>query len=306
MKSKFSLVLLTFTPALFIYLSFNLFFKSDIRPPIAALNIVKCSSTNFLLSEVDTTRQIAPLFDNLGDYNYIVSTKNKRAQAFFNQGLRLTYAFNHAEAHRSFLEAARLDKDLAMAYWGQAYVLGPNINDQLPSAERRQKSFEAIKKAKSLFNNTTAKEQMLITALSNRYRKDSVAIKGLNTSYMNAMEQVLAKHPEDTEILTLYAASVMNTVPWNYWDKDGNPSPNISKAKAALEKAMHIDTDHSGANHYYIHMVDCFSLLLCYNFLFYSYVRLFYSILMLHSFILFLSKTVLFYSYIILLYSILM
>ena len=221
------------------------------------INSISCTTAKFLLKNIDTTKQIAPLFENLGNHTYIVSTKNKLAQQFFNQGLRLTYAFNHAEAHRSFMEASRLDPKCAMAYWGQAYVLGPNINDPAPDDERKNKYNEAIKKAMKLTAEATPKEQALIEALTHRYSKNlSKNVSILNMAYMEAMTKVAAKYPNDSDILTLYAASVMNTVPWNYWDKDGNPSPNIKDAKAALEKAMQLNPDNPGANHYYIHMVE--------------------------------------------------
>ena len=181
MKSKLSLILLTATPIAIVFLIYNSFSNKKVSPPKAAMEIIKCSSTNFLLTEVDTTSQIAPLFDDLGTHGYKVTTSNKLAQKFFNQGLNLTYAFNHAEAHRSFLEAARLDKNMAMAYWGQAYALGPNINDQIPTEERRLKSFEAIQKAKSLSKKSSTTEQHLIDALAHRYSKDSVDIKALRS-----------------------------------------------------------------------------------------------------------------------------
>ncbi|MBP0903289.1 tetratricopeptide repeat protein [Mariniflexile gromovii] len=221
------------------------------------VNAMSCTTAKFLLKNVDTTKQIAPLFENLGNHTYVVSTKNKLAQQFFNQGLRLTYAFNHAEAHRSFMEASRLDLKCAMAYWGQAYVLGPNINDPLPDDERKNKYNEAIDKAMKLMNNANPKEQALIEALTHRYSKDLTKdVSILNKAYMEAMAKVATKYHNDSDIQTLYAASVMNTVPWNYWDKEGNPSPNIREAKAALEKAMQLNPNNPGANHYYIHMVE--------------------------------------------------
>lgn len=230
--------------------------NTTLKSKLATYNIVKCTTPNFLLGVIDSTKQIAPLFDNLGDYEYRITTNNKKAQIFFNQGLKLGYAFNHSESHRSFLEASRLDPNCAMAYWGQAYVLGPNINDQLPDSERRIKSFEAVQKAKKLGSSATLKEQALINALTFRYSKDSVNIATLNMAYMLEMEKVMKAFPNDPDILTLFAASVMNTVPWNYWDKEGNPSPHIIEAKSALEKALEININHPGANHYYIHLVE--------------------------------------------------
>ncbi len=223
----------------------------------ASFNFIKCTATKFLLSGVDTTQQIAPLFENLGNLNYTISTKNQMAQTYFNQGLKLSYAFNHAEAHRSFMEASRLDPTAAMTYWGQAYVLGPNINDPLPDEERKKKSNEAMVKAKKWAAKATPKEQALIEALSARYSEDlTTDIGELNSAYMKAMSSVRLKYPEDANIQILYAESVMNTVPWNYWDAQGNPSPNIAEAKLALEKAMALNPDNPGAHHYYIHMVE--------------------------------------------------
>ncbi len=231
--------------------------KAEIAGPLLAYNFVKCTPANFLLSGVDTTKQISPLFKNLGNLSFPITTKNQRVQAFFDQGLKLSYAFNHAEAHRSFMEASRLEPKSPMAYWGQAFALGPNINDPLPDDERKGKINEAMSKAKNLIANASEKEKDLIEALGQRYSEDLTKdVTTLNIAYMEAMEKVAMKYPKDANILILYAASVMNTVPWNYWDKEGNPSANIKEAKAALEKAMEIEPENPGGHHYYIHMVE--------------------------------------------------
>ena len=223
----------------------------------ASFSFIKCTPTKFMLDVVDTTQQISPLFNNLGYLHFPISTKNERAQAFFNQGVKLSYAFNHAEGHRSFMEAARLDPNSAMSYWGQAFALGPNINDPLPTEERKNKINEAVAKAQKLALKSNAKERALIEALSVRYSEDLTSDAAeLNMAYMKAMANVVKKFPEDANIQILYAASVMNTVPWNYWDKDGNPSPNIKEAKAALESAMELEPENPGGHHYYIHMVE--------------------------------------------------
>jgi tetratricopeptide (TPR) repeat protein len=231
--------------------------KSKTASQQASLGSIKCTVAKFLLSDVDTTQQIAPRFENLGDHHFAISTENKEVQAFFDQGLRLTYAFNHAEAHRSFMEASRLDPSAGMAYWGQAYALGPNINDPLPDDERKVKAFEALQKARENITKASPVEKALIEALNFRYSEDlTTEITELNTAYMNAMAKVATQFPEDADVQTLYAASVMNTMPWNYWDNQGNPAPNTLKGKAALEKAIEINPDHPGAHHYYIHMVE--------------------------------------------------
>ncbi|WP_411031739.1 hypothetical protein [Spongiimicrobium sp. 3-5] len=258
MKTKTGLLLLAV-----VFLSLIYYFtpsaseKLPDRSQQASFNFIKCTVAKYLLSDVDTTQQISPLFENLGDLHFPITIKTERAQTFFDQGLKLTYAFNHAEAHRSYLEASRLDPGSAMTYWGQAYALGPNINDPLPDDERKNKYNEALAMAQGLASKATPKEQALIQALASRYSKDlTTEVEVLNLAYMHAMEKVVKQFPEDANIQTLYAAAVMNTVPWNYWDAEGNPSPNIAEAKLALEKAMKLDPNNPGAHHYYIHMVE--------------------------------------------------
>ena len=223
----------------------------------ASIGALKCTVAKFLLEPVDTTRQIAPLFENLGDYSFPVSTDESRAQAFFDQGMRLTFAFNHAEAPRPFMEAARLDPDNAMAYWGQAYALGPNINDPLPLQERREAAWNALQKANQKMTNASPLEQALIGALNARYSDNWEAdIAELNNAYLKAMARVRKTYSENADVQTLYAAAAMNTMPWNYWDGEGNPMQETPEAKNALEKAISLNPKHPGAHHYYIHMVE--------------------------------------------------
>lgn len=258
MKAKLSLVLCAAILLIAIHFNTKNVSEQSLDPSLnASFYSIKCTVAKYLLKDVDTTRQIAPLFENLGNLTYPITTNNGEAQTFFNQGLKLTYAFNHAEAHRSFMEVSRLDRSASMAYWGQAYTLGPNINDPLPDDERKAKINQAMKMAEQFAENATAKEQALITALKSRYSDDlSADIGKLNLAYMNAMTKVVEAYPEDDNIQILYAAAIMNTVPWNYWDDEGNPSPNIPDAKAALEKAMVLNSDNPGAHHYYIHLVE--------------------------------------------------
>lgn len=255
---KTSHIMVTIVLSLIVYISATKIISS--KPNTSrqlAYNFIQCTPAKFLLDNVDTTKQISPLFKNLGNLSFPVSTSNDRAQAFFNQGMKLSYAFNHAEAHRSFMESSRLAPNIAMTYWGQAFTLGPNINDPQPDDARKQKYNEAIAMANKLAFSATPKEQALIKALSARYSEDlSKDVAELNMSYMKEMTKVVKKYPEDANIQILYAAAVMNTVPWNYWDKDGKPSPNIKEAKAALEKAMEMEPENPGGHHYFIHMVE--------------------------------------------------
>ena len=170
--------------------------KQKDRSQLASFGAIKCTVAKFLLDDVDTTQQISPLFENLGNLHFPISTSEERAQEFFDQGLRLTYAFNHAEAHRSFMEASRLDPSAAMTYWGQAYALGPNINDALPLDERKIKYNEALEKAKKWASKASPKEQALIEALTHRYSTDlSMDVADLNMAYMKAMEKVVRQFP---------------------------------------------------------------------------------------------------------------
>lgn len=223
----------------------------------ASIGALKCTVAKFLLEPVDSTRQIAPLFENLGEYSFPISTDKPRAQAFFDQGMRLTFAFNHAEAHRSFMEAARLDPGNAMPYWGQAYALGPNINDPLPLQDRKEAAWQALQKANASLNGASPLEKALVQALNARYSNNWEAdVADLNQAYLEAMKKVRASFPENADVQTLYAAAAMNTMPWNYWDLEGNPSPATPEAKEALEQAIALNPKHPGAHHYYIHMVE--------------------------------------------------
>ncbi|MBT8315826.1 MAG: hypothetical protein KJP26_15320, partial [Maribacter sp.] len=186
MKTKISLGLLIVSLlALVLYINANSKESKTTNYQKASFSFTKCTPTKFMLDVVDTTQQISPLFNNLGNLHLSISTENERAQAFFDQGVKLSYAFNHAEGHRSFMEAARLDPNAAMTYWGQAFALGPNINDPLPDEERKNKINEAMAKALKLASKSTAKEQAMIKALSARYSEDlSKDVAELNMAYM--------------------------------------------------------------------------------------------------------------------------
>ncbi|WP_165138082.1 tetratricopeptide repeat protein [Halalkalibaculum roseum] len=220
---------------------------------------------------LESNDPVAPLFNNMGTHGYTITTKSRVAQDYFDQGLKLSYAFNHAEGHRSFVEVARQDPEAAMAFWGQAYALGPNINDPFPDEERKMAAFEAIKRADELKHQVSDKEKHLIEALSKRYgyrsspddaisysylAGENTDLAKLNDIYAEAMKDLAEVYPNDPDILTMYAAAVMDMMPWNYWDKNGNPNPGIGEAKQALETAIEINPEHPGAHHYYIHMVE--------------------------------------------------
>lgn len=201
-------------------------------------------------------QQRAPLFNHLGNHHYPISTQSKLAQRYFDQGLILAYGFNHAEAARSFQEAAKLDSDCAMCYWGLAYVLGPNINAAM-EAGAVSDAWQAIQKAIQLSPSATDKEQALIQALAKRYVQKPVGDrKPLDIAYANAMREVYKQYPADPDVATFFAEALMDTTPWDYWDEQGNPKPEGTEIMAVLESALKQNPNHAGANHLYIHAVE--------------------------------------------------
>lgn len=203
-----------------------------------------------------STQPIAPKLEGLGNYHFTVTTKNSESQLFFNQGLNLTYAFNHSEALRAFKEAARLDPDNAMAYWGWALVLGPNLN--LPMmADVVPQAYEAIQTAVKLKHTVSKKEQAFIDALAKRYGASAVDDRTpLDRAYASAMKTVVKRYPDDLDAATLYAAALMNLSPWNYWNLDGSPKSDTTEILNTLQSVVDREPKHAGALHYYIHTVE--------------------------------------------------
>src|SRR5262245_55776237 len=198
-----------------------------------------------------------PLWDGLGSVTFKITTTNDRAQAYFDQGLRLAYAFNHGEAQRAFRMAQKLDPDCAMCFWGEALVLGPNIN--LPMQEDAvAPAFAAAQKAKALAGKTSPREQALIGALAARYGSDPKAARApFDAAYAAEMAKVATQFPDDDEIATLYAEAVMDLSPWNYWKSGGRePNPQSRPIVPILERVLTRNPGHPGAIHFYIHAVE--------------------------------------------------
>ena len=196
------------------------------------------------------------LMSGLGEVHHAVSTKNRQAQQYFDQGLKLVYGFNHDEARRSFQRAAELDPKLAMAWWGVALTLGPNYN--LPvDPEREKAGYDAIQHALALQQNASEPERAYINALVVRYSNDPHAdLHALDVAYKEAMSKLAAGYPDDLDAATLYAESAMNLNPWKLWTADGKPAAGTEEIVATLESVMKRDPNHLGANHYYIHAVE--------------------------------------------------
>ncbi|MGH6691116.1 MAG: hypothetical protein ACREF4_10635 [Gammaproteobacteria bacterium] len=198
----------------------------------------------------------APLFDNLGAYHHAMTTASPEAQRYFDQGLRLSYAFNHAEAIRSFRQAASLDPSCAMCFWGVAFALGPNINAPITEDAARE-AWQAIGEARTRAGGASERERAYIDALARRYDVSPAAPRApLDQAYADAMREVATRFPDDLDAATLYAQSLMDTSPWNYWDRDGTPRAFTEDVLAALESVLARNADHPGAIHLYIHAVE--------------------------------------------------
>jgi tetratricopeptide (TPR) repeat protein len=198
-----------------------------------------------------------PLWPGLGAVTYKITTGNERAQAYFDQGLRLAYAFNHGEAQRAFRMAQKLDPDCAICFWGEALVLGPNIN--LPMQEDAvAPAYAAAQKAKTLAAKASPRERALIAALTVRYGTDPKAARApLDAAYAAEMAKVAKQFPNDDEIATLYAEAVMDLSPWDYWKPGGRePKPQSAPIVPTLERVLARNPDHPGAIHLYIHAVE--------------------------------------------------
>lgn len=207
-----------------------------------------------IVTSCENTAYEAPLFDNLGAYQVDITTNNQAARKFFNQGLLLANGFNHLEAARSFREALRQDSTCAMAYWGIAYVLGPNINTSSSLGERSEIS-NALKGAQKYREQASYWEQYLLDAIRSRFPEDAATVDG--EAYAHKLKQAAKAFPENDLILTLYAESMMNLHAWDFYTyKGGKAKAWTPEIVTVLEKALQINPQNPLANHLYIHAVE--------------------------------------------------
>ena len=239
-----------------------------------ALFLVGCQTTRTLGPTVE-----APQLDGLGTHTMPITTTEPMAQRYFDQGIALAYGFNHAEAARSFRAAQQIDPKCAMCYWGEALVLGPNINAPM-NPEDNDDAWAALQRARQISKEAvirsreagargpvrlrpgerpflTKKEAALIRALSVRYVETAPEDRSaLDRAYADAMRPVAARYPNDPDVQALFAEALMDTTPWDYWNDDKTPKPVTSEFTAAIEAALAVDAYHPGANHFYIHAVE--------------------------------------------------
>jgi tetratricopeptide (TPR) repeat protein len=188
--------------------------------------------------------------------HHAVSTRNRQAQAYFDQGLRLVFAFNHPAAIKSFERALELDPDMAMAHWGIALARGPNINLPMDSAAHKE-AYAEIQQAIALKPKASPVEREYIDALSKRYSANAdVDLAPLQLAYKDAMKELVRRHPGDTDAAVLYAESLMDLHPWKLWSPNGTPTEGTLELVRVLERAQAQQPDHIGALHYYIHAIE--------------------------------------------------
>jgi tetratricopeptide (TPR) repeat protein len=229
----------------------------------ASLALATCRSTE---TPSEAPVHTPKLFGGLGKIHHPISTQNAMAQRYFDQGLALAYGFNHDGAIDSFREAARLDPKCAICWWGIAFAAGPNINAPM-GPDGAKLAFEAAQQARRLESNASPAERDFIDAIQVRYTADFEKTAGAGGSpariaqdraFADAMRQVASKHPQDVDAITIFAESLMDLSPWNYWHDDRSPREFTPEAQAALQRALALNPDHTGALHYTIHIYERF------------------------------------------------
>ena len=199
------------------------------------------------------------ILPGLGTLHHPTSTSSPEAQQFFDQGLRLIYAFNHEEANRSFQRALELDPKFAMAWWGIAVAVGPNYNMPV-DAEHEKVAVDAVRHAVELSQSSLPVEQDYINAIATRFSSAANPdYSQLNIDYSNAMRKLAQKYPDDLDASTLFADSLMNLRPWRLWNADGTPAEGTPEIIATLESVLRRDPNHIGAMHLYMHAVRGFT-----------------------------------------------
>ncbi|HEX2013369.1 MAG TPA: hypothetical protein VJN44_20740, partial [Roseateles sp.] len=226
------------------------------------LAAAKTETTPFQPAPIQAATGAVPLYGDLGRMSFrLARVADTKVQAYFDQGLRLAFAFNHAEAQRAFQAAQRLDPQCALCFWGEALVLGPNINaPMLPEAQAP--ALAALARAVALKAGAAPKERALIEALQARYSINPAGgaapeRAALDAAYADAMQRLAARYPEDDLLQVLDAEAAMDTQPWDYWEAGGaRPKGRTAEILRALETVLQRNPQHAGAIHLYIHAVE--------------------------------------------------
>jgi tetratricopeptide (TPR) repeat protein len=218
--------------------------------------IALCGNPSGWSTIISDSVSAPPLFTNLGTFEFRITIKNSQAQTYFNQGMRLYYGFNHREAFKAFRHASSLDPSSAMCWWGQALALGPHINMPMMDSVSSYSAYDAIQRA-IVMGTRDARERDLIETQAARYAKEFTADRSsLDNAYVESSRRLAEKYPNDADILTLAAEAIMDVHFWDYWEYDGRAKTWTPEILDRLEKALAINPEHPGANHFYIHAVE--------------------------------------------------
>ena len=226
-------------------------------PLLKGLIRVKTETAPFQPASVKAASGEVPLYRDLGTLHFKVSTASAQAQAYFDQGLRLAFGFNHAEAQRALQAAQKIDPQCAACFWAEALILGPNINAPM-EAQAVGPALAALRRAAALKDRASAKERALIEALERRYAEPAPADRApLDAAYADAMKAVAQRFAADDTIQALYAEAAMDTQPWDYWEAAGTkPKGRGAEIAGTLERVLARNPSHAGAIHLYIHAVE--------------------------------------------------
>lgn len=202
----------------------------------------------------------ALLLDDLGSFHRAITTRSADAQKYFDQGMRMLWAFNHDEATRSFAKAAELDPACAICFWGVSLTVGPNYNIPVMAEPRAKVAWEALQAAQQQASHASPVEQALVAALAKRYRGPQPLDPSNSgpqlVDYANAMRDVAHKFPDDADAQVLFAEAMMDTNAWKLWTVDGKAAIGTPEIEETLEKVLAKHPTHPGANHYYIHTME--------------------------------------------------
>jgi tetratricopeptide (TPR) repeat protein len=217
----------------------------------------RLSTLLLVLSAACSSTEHARHYEGFDGYRREITTSSPEAQAMFDQGIQLLYGYNHDEAIRSFRQVVQLDPDCVMGWWGVAYANGLHINKMQMDDRQSREAYSASREALARIEHGAPVEQALARAVATRYENPNPEDRThLDQAYADAMEAVWFDFPKDADVGALFAESLMDLQPWDYWSNDGEPIGRTTEVVAVLEEVMGILPDHPGANHFYVHTVE--------------------------------------------------
>jgi tetratricopeptide (TPR) repeat protein len=240
--------------------------RSPFRTALAVLALVLATACDGARDSADTagTPAASPpemalgvnLLEGLGDHHFPVTSAHPEVQRWFDQGLMLTYGFNHDAAERSFVRATELDPECAMCWWGAALVVGPHVNAGMDPANN-DRAWQRLQQAQALAPKASEREQAFIAALSARYAETPPEDRRpLDDAYAVATRKLMQERPDDLDAATFHAEALMDLQPWDYYDDQLRPKGHTEEVVSVLESVMERDPNHAGALHLYVHAVE--------------------------------------------------